>query len=437
MRLLLVGINHRTAPLEFRERLVIDPSKLAEANRSLLRVPGVREAIILSTCSRTEVAACYDAGTPELSEFLAEYFGIALAQLKDHIYEYSGIDAAHHLFRVTCSLDSPIIGESQILGQVKTAYRAARSIGAIQSNLERLMQSSFSIAKQVRRGTKIGNGSVSMASVATSVIEDLVGPLRDRRILLIGAGEIGSLVGSYLKTRGASSVLIANRTFGNAVNLATRLGGHALRFEHISIEAVNVDAIITATSFSQFIFRSEDGAALMRARENRPLLFMDLAVPRNVDPDINLINGISVYDVDTLRAVVSSRSEDRNRELAKAEEIVAQSVNRYRERSMTIEVAPAIRGLQAAVETIVHNELRQNQPRLLTLAPDQKNAIELLSRGISHKLLHPVIRRLKHAAVRGDIETMETICAMFDFTPRHQTQQYGTRDRRSVQQGTP
>jgi glutamyl-tRNA reductase len=385
-------------------------------------VPGVREAIVLSTCNRTELAVCYGSKVPDLSQFLVQFFGIEPVLFTEHMYEFYGIDAVQHLFRVACSLDSLVLGEPQILGQVKSSYAVARSIGAVRSDLEPLMQSAFSTAKKVRSDTKIGNAPVSVASIAIDRIKKVFGSLRGRRILLVGAGKMGGLAASHLIEQGAESIAVANRTFENALGLAGRLGGHAVRFEDVHRAAAEADIVITSTGTPNYIFRREDGSQLMRLRKNRPLFFVDIAVPRDVDPEINRIEGVFVYDIDSLQSISSSHREDRNREAGKAEVIVAQEAIRYHRRAMALDVAPAIRELRAAMETIEQAELRRAKSKLSMLTPDQQHLTQLLLRGMTNKILHPVIRSLKQAAQHGDSETMETICAVFDLVPLPQTQ---------------
>jgi glutamyl-tRNA reductase len=421
MRILLRGISHRTAPVELREQFAVEPSRLADATRAILRVPGVREAIIISTCNRTELAVCYGPKVPDFSLFLAEFFGVVTVQFTEHMYEYYGINAVQHLFRVACSLDSLVLGEPQILGQVKNSYAVARSIGAVRSNLERLMQSAFSTAKKVRSDTKIGDAPVSVASVAIDLIKKVFGSLRGRRILLVGAGKMSELAASHLIEQGAESIAVANRTFENALGLAGRLGGHAVRFENVHSTAAEADIVITSTGNTGYIFRREDGSELMRLRKNRPLFFVDIAVPRDVDPEINHVEGIFVYDIDSLQSISSAHRENRSREAEKAEMIVAQEAIRYHRRSMALDVAPAIRGLRAAMEAIEQTELRRVQSKLRMLTPDQQQATRLLLCGMTNKILHPVIRTLKQAAQHGDLETMETICSIFDLAPLPQT----------------
>jgi glutamyl-tRNA reductase len=384
-------------------------------------VPGVREAIVLSTCNRTELVVCYGPKVPDFSQFLVQFFGIEPVQFTEHMYEYYGIDAVRHLFRVACSLDSLVLGEPQILGQVKNSYAVARSIGAVRSNMERLIQSAFSTAKKVRSDTKIGNTPVSVASVAIDQIKKVFGPLRGQRILLVGAGKMGGLAASHLIEQGAESIAVANRTFENALELAGRLGGHAVRFENVHSKAAEADIVITSTDTSGYIFRREDAHELMHLRKNRPLFFVDIAVPRDVDPEINRVEGIFVYDIDSLQSISSAHRENRNREAEKAEMIVAQEAIHYHRRIMALDVTPAIRGLRAAMDAIEKTELRRVQSKLRMLTPDQQRATQLLLRGMTNKVLHPVIWSLKEAAWHGDSEAIKTICSIFDLPLLPQT----------------
>jgi glutamyl-tRNA reductase len=284
------------------------------------------------------------------------------------------------------------------------------------------MQSALSTAKKVRRDTKIGTAPVSIASVAIDLIKKVFGSLYGRRILLVGAGKMSGLAASHLIKQGAESIAVANRTFEHALGLAGRLGGHAVRFEDVHRTAAEADIVITSTGTPDYIFRREDGSELMRLRKNRPLFFVDIAVPRDVDPELNRVEGVFVYDIDNLQSISSSHREDRNREAERAEIIVAQEAIRYHRRAMALDVAPAIRGLRAAMEAIERTELRRVQSKLHILTPDQQRATQLLLRGMTNKILHPVIQSLKQAAQFGDLEKMEAICAAFDLPPLPQTQ---------------
>jgi glutamyl-tRNA reductase len=417
MRIALAGISHRTAPVELREQLTVEPGKLTDATRALLRMPGVREAIILSTCNRTELIVSSFESAPEFSRFLAGFFGIPTARFAAQMYEYYGIDAAQHLFRVACSLDSLIPGEPQILGQVKDSYAVARSVGAVGPDLELLMQSAFTTAKKVRSDTGIGNACVSVASVAIELIRKVIGSLRGRRILLVGAGKTSALAAAHLIKYGPGSVVVASRTFENSLGLATQLGGHAVHFENVQSAAAEADVVITSTGTPEYIFRREDAHELMRSRMNRPLLFVDLAVPRDVDPELGRVEGVFVYDIDSLQSLSSSHGESRLREAEKAEMIVTQEAIRYHRRAMAFDAAPAVCGLQAATNAITESELLRFRSRLRTLTPDQQEVTRLLLRGVTNKILHPVIRNLKQAAAHRDSEAIARICALFDLAP--------------------
>ena len=417
MRIVLAGISHRTAPVTLREQLTVAPARLADATQKLLCLPGVREAMILSTCNRTELTVACDPQTPDFSRFLAEFFGIAETQFLGHMYSYNNIDAAQHLFRVASSLDSLVLGEPQILGQVKTAYAIACSVGAVGSNLQLLSQSAFATAKKVRSETRIGSAPISVASVAVDLIGKVIGSLRGRRILVAGAGKIGGLAAARLMRHGPESVAIASRRFENALDLAAQLGGHAIHFESVRSAAAVADVVITSTGTSGYLFRREDAGELMHARTSRPLFFVDIAVPRDVDPELRREQGIFVYDIDSLQSVSSVHRNTRSCEAEKAEMIVAQEAIRYQRRAVARDIAPTIRGVQAAMEALTQTELRRSQSRLRGLTPDQQNAIRYILGGVTNKILHSMIRCVKQAAANGDSEAIGTICALFGVSP--------------------
>ena len=255
MKIVLLGVNHKTAPIELRERLAISPANLPEATRALREATGVQEALILSTCNRVELLTCQDADSPRLLEFIESYFHIEEQIIRPHLYEYSDREAIRHLFRVASSLDSMVIGEPQILGQVKESYLAARSVGAVRSHLDRLLQRTFTVAKRVRSETQIGSSSVSIASVAVELAQKIFGSLADKRVLLVGAGEMSELAARHLIAQGAGTVFVANRTQQRAETLAQQFNGSAIRFDDFYATAGQADIIITSTGASQPIFR--------------------------------------------------------------------------------------------------------------------------------------------------------------------------------------
>jgi glutamyl-tRNA reductase len=413
-RLLLFGINHKTAPVDLREQLAIAPNRLSEATRSLVQTPGVREAMILSTCNRVELLVCPEAGAPDLLSFFNDFFAVDNAILEPHVYEYREHEAVRHLFRVASSLDSMVVGEPQILGQVKEAYAVAKSVGAVQSGLEKLLQNAFNVAKRVRNETEIGSSSVSIASIAVDLAEKIFGSLKNKKVFLVGAGKMSELAARHLVQRGASSIFVANRTQERATRLAEQFGGGVIRFDDIYGAADRADIVITSTGSPEPIFRPEHGAQFIHRRRNRPMFFIDIAVPRDVDPEMNRVEGIFLYDIDDLQSVAASNQTDRVKEAEQAEAIIAFEVERYQRHLNTLDAVPVIRNLQQAAETMRRSELRKAESKLRELSDEQRAAVEALTRGLMNKFLHPTLQAIKAAAAEGDSERLETFRSTFD-----------------------
>jgi glutamyl-tRNA reductase len=413
MTIRLLGVNHRTAPIELRERLAIAPDALAEASRRLLGTPGVREGMILSTCNRVELVTCHEQTAPDVMAFLRNYFSLDAELLGPHLYQYEDSDAVRHLFRVASSLDSMVLGEPQILGQVKEAYSAARSVGAIQSSLERLLQTTFTVAKRVRTETQIGTASVSIASVAVDLAKKIFGSLEGKSVLLVGAGKMSELAARHLIQQGAASILITNRTFERAVHLAETFRGRAVRFEELYALADQADILITSTGSPQPIFRREHAQQFLHRRRNRPMFYIDIAVPRDVDPEVNRLEGAFVYDIDDLQSVAASHLGERSREAVEAEAIVQAEVERFSSGQQTRGAVPAIVSLQQTMEELRQRELRRMQGKLQSLSPEQRDAVEALTRGIINKVLHQPLQALKSAARDGDATVVEAVQQIF------------------------
>lgn len=398
MSFCLLGVNHRSAPVEVRERLAIAESRISEVCRELAQRPGVKEAIAFSTCNRVELLANMQEESASLRSFVSHYFGIADAAISRCLYEYKNEDAVRHLFRVTSSLDSMIVGEPQILGQVKSSYAAARAVGALHSQLDMLLRRSFEVAKRVRNETAIGGTSVSVASVAVDLAKKIFGSLHGKKIYLVGAGKMTELAARYLVTQGASSIFVSNRTYESAAQLARKFGGEAIRFDHLHATADQADIVITSTGAPHAIFRREHGEAFLQRRRNRPMFFIDIAVPRDVAPEMNKLDGIFVYDIDDLQAVVSSNVAEREREAIKAEAIIEAEVERFRRTLETQDVVPTIVSLQEHLETVRQAEIERIRGRLGQLTPGQEKAVESLTRGIVNKILHTPMTVLKAAS---------------------------------------
>ncbi len=412
--LLLFGVNHKTAPVELREQLAIPASRLSEATRALLGTSGVREAMILSTCNRVELVVSPGSNAPDLMAFFNDFFAVDHSLLRPHIYEYRQREAVRHLFRVASSLDSMVVGEPQILGQVKEAYAVAKSLGAVQSGLDKLLQSAFNVAKKIRNETEIGSSSVSIASIAVDLAEKIFGSLDNKKVFLVGAGKMSELAARHLVQRGASSIYVANRTQQSAVRLAAQFGGQVIRFDDLYATADRADIIITSTGSPQPIFRSEHGAQFIHRRRNRPMFFIDIAVPRDVDPEMNRVEGIFLYDIDDLQSVASANQTDRAKEAEQAEAIIEAEVELYGRRLNILDAVPAIRSLQQSAETMRQAELRKLAGRQTAFTDAQWTAVEALTRGMMNKFLHPALQAIKAAAAEGDSARLETLQAAFD-----------------------
>ena len=435
--LVLLGVNHTTAPIEVRERLAIPAARLADATRTLVHQPGIREGLILSTCNRVEFVTLQDvcqpngvheggpseATTPDLLRFLHEYFAIPAATIEPHLYEFREREAVRHLFRVASSLDSMVVGEPQILGQVKESYSVARQVGAVSTALDPLLQRAFSVAKRVRSETQIGSSSVSIASVAVDLARKIFGSLQGKTVLLVGAGKMSELAARHLIEQGATSILVANRTESRAemiaasiaaqssaarsredgldsgVASASRCTTEVIPFEQLYAQAARADIVISSTGAPQQLFDRAHARHFMGLRRNRPMFFIDIAVPRDVDPRMNEIEGCFVYDIDDLQQVAQAHQADRQREAVAAESIVSREVDRYHDRLQSLDAVPAIKALQQNAETIREAELARTTAKLAAsaaaLTPAQQAAVEALTRSLTAKLLHPQLAALR------------------------------------------
>lgn len=413
MKILLAGLNHKTAPVELRERLAIAPENLATETQALLLHPGVREGLIVSTCNRVEMLIAHEDDVPELPVYFNRRFSVDAGTLRPHLYEHRETEAVRHLFRVAASLDSMVVGEPQILGQVKESYSAARSVGAIGPELERLLQSAFAAAKKVRTETQIGASSVSIASVAVDLARKIFGSLDGKRVLLVGAGKMSELAARHLMQQGAGSILIANRTQERAERLAQKFNGHVVPFHELNDRGDDADILITSTGSPEFLFRTPHAQQFLHRRKNRPMLFIDIAVPRDVDPAINKLEGVFLYDIDDLQSVAAANLEDRSSEARRAEAIVEQELIRYRRRLETLDVVPVLVDLQAAAEEMRQSELMRNHARLRSLTAEQQAVVESITRGLMNKFLHQPLRMLKTAASDGDAAAVDAIRSAF------------------------
>ena len=405
--LLLLGVNHTTAPIDVRERLAIPIARLADATRTLAHQPGIREAMILSTCNRVELLTVQDEVQPAsitplgLLNFLHDYLSLPAAEVRPHVYEFREQEAVRHLFRVASSLDSMVVGEPQILGQVKESWNVAREVGAVSSTLDPLLQRAFSVAKKVRTETQIGSSTVSIASVAAELARKIFGSLTGKTVLLVGAGKMSDLAARHLIQQGATTLLVSNRTEARAEKIADSLRTPTITtgvipFDQLHEQSHRADIIITSTGAGQ-IFTTEKARALLHRRRNRPVFFIDIAVPRDVAPEINKLEGCFVYDMDDLQQVAAQNQAVRSREAEAAETIVTREVERYGARLSQAPAIEAIKQLQLSAESVRQQELARTAQRLAVqpLTPEQQAAIEALTKSLTAKLLHSQLSALR------------------------------------------
>jgi glutamyl-tRNA reductase len=390
MSVILVGISHHNAPVELRERAALDPKRAAELAEQLAGEHG--EAVCLSTCNRTELYLADDSG--EEAERKAESALLALeAELGPALYRLRDDAAALHLFRVAAGLDSMVPGEGEILGQVRMAHKT----GATGPILDRLFRQALHAGKKARTETAIGESSASVSSAAAALAEQVFGDLRGRTVLVIGAGKIGELAVRNLVFRGATIAFVANRTAGRAEQLTQRFGGEPLTLDRVDAELERADVVLSSTSASGWILTRAQVERALPGRKGRPLFLIDLAVPRDVDPAIHELDGCYVYDIDDLEAVVAETMAGRRREAERAELIVSEEADRFREWQASLDVVPAIASLRAHAEEIRATELRRAK-----LSGAERRAAESVTAAVLNKLLHLPTIRMKQAAAAAD-----------------------------------
>ncbi len=401
MNLVLLGINHRTAPVEVRERMNIPEAHLADAVSDLVHRPGIQEGMILSTCNRIEVIGSADENVevePILRQFLADHHHCALQPFERYFYRHLQQDVISHLFRVASSLDSMILGEPQILGQMKQAFQIARKAGGLNGPLHEIVNQALAVARRVRRETALGTAAVSVSYAAVELAKKIFGGLEGKTIFVIGAGKMSELAAKHLLRSGASSILVANRTFERAQELAAAFHGTAIPYEELFDHINQADIVISSTGAPHFVITRAQAAKLLGARKGRPMFFVDIAVPRDIDPAVNELDNAFVYDIDDLAQVVEANKRQREREAVWAEEIVKEEVARMMKRLASREVVPTIVALEDRLNHIREGELERYRNRLGTLSPEQREAVDALTRGILNKILHGPITELKSGA---------------------------------------
>lgn len=404
MRLFLIGMSHKTAPLEMRERLQLLCGEGNQPLAELMRLKGIMEVLYLATCNRVEILACTedDAQAVEvLKSFIYRQGNLSIAEMEKCLYIHRDMEAVRHLFRVTSSLDSMVMGEPQILGQMKEAYRMAvdsRTTGVL---LNRISHHAFQAAKRVRTETGIAGNAVSVSYAAVELAKKIFGDLKKKAILLIGAGEMSELAARHLLRQGVGSIRIANRTYARAEALAAEFQGIPVAFDRFPEVLPEVDIVIASTGAPGYILNAEMVAAALK-RRNRLLFLIDIAVPRDIDPAAGEIDNVYLYNIDHLQDVVDANREGRRVEAMKAEEIVAEEVGAFERWFNTLEVVPTIVALREKVEGIVKGELERSAAWLRKLDEEERNRVEILTASIVNKILHDPLTGLKEESREKD-----------------------------------
>lgn len=405
MLVVVTGISHKTASLELRERLALDDEAALRVGRALLDTGAACEAVALSTCNRTELyvyARDSLAARQAAVARLADEAGVSVSELEPSLYSHSGDAAIAHLFRVTASLDSMVVGEAQIVAQLKAAYQHACQGGCTSVVFNHLFRHALEVGKRVRTETAIGERPVSVSSAAVELALQVFGKFRDHTVLIIGAGETSELTATHLKAHGISDILVTNRTHAAAEELARRVGGRAVPFDELERQLAAADIVISSTSAPHYVVTREVAERALRHRQKRPIFFIDIAVPRDLDPEIDRVRNAYLYDIDDLQHVVEQNRHEREKEAAHAERIVGQELQSVNDWLRSLEVVPTIATLRESVEQIRRGELERLSNKLSDLTPEQRAQVDMLTNAIVNKILHMPTVQLKEAAGRDE-----------------------------------
>ena len=419
MSVVVIGLNHRTVPLEVLERMTVSPAGLPKALHHLHSGDHIAEAVVLSTCNRTEVyAICqtFHGAIGDINRFFSELSGLPAERFVEHLFTAYDDGVANHLFGVASGLDSAVVGESEILGQVRNAWEAARANDTCGPHLSSLFRHALEVGKRARTETGIARGTASVSHAAVELAAARLGSLTGRSVLVLGTGEIGVSMVSALQHAGVSDVLVANRTSVKASKLAKQVGGIAVALHELPAALERVDVLLTATSATTVVLERDDVEAVMAARDGRPLLIVDTALPRDVDPAAASIAGVTLLDLDSIKAFVESGLENRRLEIDHVREIVVEEQNRYLASAAARQVAPVITSWRARMESMRSDEMAKLDTRLAALDPAHREMVETLSRQLLAKLLHePTVRLKEHAGTVQGQRMADALRTLFDL----------------------
>ena len=398
MNIIVVGLSHKTAGVEIREKVAFAPTQMEKPLNAVVALPDITEAVIVSTCNRVEIYATtrdIAGGMARLKRFLSDYHHIPLETLESHLYSYHGEEATRHVFRVASSLDSMVVGEPQILGQIKTSYGYAAEYKSSGLILNRFLHKAFSVAKRVRTETKIASSAVSVAFAAVELAKKIFGDLSDKTVLLVGAGEMCELAAKHFINTGVRGVLVTNRTYERAEKLAEEFDAKAIRFEDLLDHLPKADIILSSTGAPHFILHEKEVEDVLKRRRMKPMFFIDIAVPRDIDPKVNNVENAYLYTVDDLNGVVATNLEGRKIEAAKAEAIVEQEIGQFFKWLSSLEVTPTIVALRTRFDDLRKAELAKTLSGWKDLPPGAEKKLEALTNAYMNKLLHHPTSMLK------------------------------------------
>lgn len=424
MNIVVVGLSHKTASVEVREKLSFPEANLPDALCRMGGIDAVNENLILSTCNRVEAyAAVKDVGRgmDNIKGFFLDYHGLNGDEYSNSLYAYHGTEAVRHIFRVAASLDSMVVGEPQILGQLKDAFDhglKGKTTGVV---MNRLMKKAISVAKRIRSETKIAESAVSISFAAVELARKIFGELDGKSVMLAGAGEMAELAARHLVNNGVKNVIVANRTYERAVELAREFDGRPVRYEDLVSEMVNADILIASTGATKYILTQSDMARVIKERKQRPVFLIDIAVPRNLDPGINRIDNVYLYDIDDLESVVESNIKERQKEAELAEEIIDEEIDSFTAWIRSIDVVPTIVALRERAEAIRKGEMDKTLSKMGGLSEKQVRQIEGLTQSIINKLLHTPLVTLKKCASDPDGGShIESVRVLFGIEDGHE-----------------
>lgn len=418
--ILVVGLNHRTAPVEIREGVAVRDAELAGLLQSLCAGSGVQEAVVLSTCNRSEIYVATEEAE-SARRFLTDHFARRCPgslNPDEHLYTMRQPDSVEHLFRVVASLDSMVVGEAQIQGQVKEAYRRAAEAGSAGNALNPLFQKALSVAKRIRTETGIAKTPVSVSHIAVHLAERILGHLERRRVMILGSGKMAELLAKHLLDHGLRSILVANRTYARAVALAERFGGKPVRFDDLYGEAAGVDILIASTGAPHTLIGRAEAEAILKARRNRPIVLIDIAVPRDIAPEVNELDNCFLYDIDDLQEAADENLGQRRAEVDKGLAIVREEARAFGDWQRSRDVGPVIQQLRGQFQDVIDAESERLFGVLPDLSPDQRKQVQQFAYRVMNKMLHPQLKQLRSAAdPNHQQDLIRAVCELYGIDP--------------------